>query len=83
MYRILISPIATKRLKTIAKIYRKGIAESIESLKEDPMSGKPLVRELAGRYSYRVGFYRIIYKINKKDKIVYIIDAGHRSIIYQ
>ena len=83
MYRILISLTATKRLKTIAKIYRNGIAESIESLKEDPMSGKPLARELAGKYSYRVGFYRIIYKINKKDKIVYIIDAGHRSIIYQ
>lgn len=83
MYRILVSPEAKKGLKTIAKIYRKGIVESINALKEDPFLGKPLVRELTGRYSYKVGVYRIIYKINKKDNVVHIINAGHRAIIYQ
>jgi mRNA interferase RelE/StbE len=83
MYHILVSPEAKKGLKTIAKIYRKGIAESIDSLKEDPYLGKPLTRELTGRYSYKVGVYRVIYKINEKDKVVYIINAGHRATIYQ
>ena len=83
MYRIFISPEAKKGLKTIARLYRKGIAESIESLKKDPFLGKPLVRELTGKYSYKVGVYRIIYKVNKKDKIINILDAGHRAGIYQ
>ena len=83
MYRIIISPEAQKRLKTIAKIYRRATAEAIEALKDDPFLGKQLTRELTGKYSYRVGVYRIIYKVNKKDKQVNIIDAGHRSTIYQ
>lgn len=83
MYRIIISPTAKKGLKTIAKIYRKGITEAIDALSDDPYCGKPLTRELTGRYTYKVSLYRIIYKINKKDKTIYIINAGHRATIYQ
>lgn len=83
MYRIIVAPEAKKGLKTIAKIYRKGIVEAIDALKDDPLLGKPLTRELTGRYSYKVGVYRVIYKINDKDKVVYIINAGHRATIYQ
>jgi len=83
MYRIIIAPSAKKGLKTIARIYRKGIAEAIDSLSDDPYIGKPLTRELTGRYTYKVGVYRIIYKINEKDKTVYIINAGHRATIYE
>lgn len=83
MYRIIISPQAKKGLKNIAKIYRKGIAESIEALKDNPQLGKSLTRELTGRLSYRVGVYRIVYKIKEKDKIVYIITAGHRATVYK
>jgi len=83
MYRIIIAPSAKKGLKTIAKIYRKGIAEAIDSLSDDPYIGKPLTRELTGRYTYKVGIYRIIYKISEKDKTVYIFNAGHRTTIYE
>ena len=83
MYRIIVAQTAKKGLKTIAKIYRKGSMEAIDSLGDDPYSGKPLTRELTGRYTYKVGIYRIIYKINEKDRIVYIINAGHRAKIYQ
>ena len=83
MYRIIISPKANKGLKTLAKVYRKGVVESIDSLKEDPYLGKPLVRELTGNYSYKIGVYRIIFKINEEDNTVYIISAGHRATIYQ
>jgi mRNA interferase RelE/StbE len=83
MYRIIISPQAKKELKNLAKIYRKSISEVLDTLKDDPKLGKPLARELTGKFSYRIGVYRIIYKISEKEKIVYIISAGHRSIIYQ
>ena len=83
MYRIIIAPSAKKGLKTIARIYRKGIAEAIDFLSDDPFIGKPLTRELTGRYTYKVGIYRIIYKINEKEKTVYIINAGHRATIYE
>lgn len=83
MYRIVISPQAKKELKTIAKIYKKGIAEAIEVLKDNPTLGKPLTRELTGKYSYRIGVYRIIYTVQKKDKKIFILTAGHRSTVYE
>lgn len=83
MYRIIVAPEAKKGLKTVAKIYRKGIAEVIDVLKEDPHIGKPLTRELIGWYTYKVGVYRVVYKINEADKVVNIINTGHRASIYQ
>ena len=84
MYQLKISTKAEKELKKISKKYQQhAIYAALEDIKEEPTIGKPLVRELTGRYSYRIGVYRLIYKISKKDKIVYIISVGHRSTIYQ
>ncbi|MEK7113158.1 MAG: type II toxin-antitoxin system RelE/ParE family toxin [Patescibacteria group bacterium] len=84
MYKVIIAPRAKKQLKSIAKeTHRNAIANAIEDLKENPFMGKKLTRDLEGRYSYRVGVYRIIYKIYEKEKIVEVVTAGHRSSIYQ
>ncbi len=82
MYRIIISPQAKKEQKKLTKIFRKGVSEAIDTLKDDPNLGKPLTRELAGKFSYKLGVYRIIYKINEKEKTVFIISAGHRATVY-
>ena len=82
MYRIKISPQAKNQLKSLKKSHQKAIANVIEDLKGNPHTGKPLGRELMGKYSYRVGVYRIIYKINRRDEIVQVLTAGHRSTVY-
>jgi len=69
-------------LKKLSKAYQKAIISVFEEIKEDPFTGKALTRELTGRFSFRVGFFRIIYKVNRHDKTVQIITAGHRSTIY-
>ncbi len=83
MYKIQLTGKAKKELKTIKLRYQTAIFLALEEIKEDPFLGKPLIRELTGKFSFRVGVYRIIYTINKKDKIVIVLNAGHRSIIYQ
>lgn len=83
MYTIIISPRAQKRLKAIPKFYKRAIQEALNEIKEDPFAGKSLRRELTGRFSYRVGVYRIIYKINKKDKIIDIFSADHQATVYE
>lgn len=82
MFKIIISPKAIKELKLLKFIHKEVIDYAIEDLKEDPMSGKKLKDKLLGKYSYRIGVYRIIYKINENNRTVYIISAGHRSIVY-
>ena len=82
MFRIKLTAKAKRELKALSKSDKLRIGEIIEDLKEEPLVGKPLARELAKRYSYRVGVYRIIYKVHSKDGIIEVLSAGHRGIIY-
>ncbi len=83
MYRLIVAPQAQKELKKIKSHTREAISLALDEIKEDPFLGKPLTRDLTGKFAYKVGLYRIIYKVNKIDKVVYILSAGHRSIVYQ
>lgn len=83
MYKLIVAPQAKKELKVIKILYRQAVEIALLELSEDPFIGKPLTRELTEKYSYKISTYRIIYKINTKDKIVKILSAGHRSQIYQ
>jgi mRNA interferase RelE/StbE len=82
MYRVLVTSQAKKELRQLKKKYQEAIIEVFEELQEVPRSGKPLTRELTGKFSYRVGVYRVIYMINDTDKTIYILTAGHRSEVY-
>lgn len=82
MYTIKLTARAKKELKNISKRHKVAIGVVFEELKEYPRIGKPLKRDLIGRFSVRVGVYRIIYTVNEIDKIIYIITDGHRSTIY-
>ncbi|OGP14579.1 MAG: hypothetical protein A3F89_02430 [Deltaproteobacteria bacterium RIFCSPLOWO2_12_FULL_50_11] len=57
------------------------IARAIESIALDPNVGVPLKGILKGFNKYRVGSYRIIYKIHRSHLIVIVIDIGHRKEI--
>ena len=59
------------------------INNALKSLQKDPTQGKLLKHTLKGKYSLRVGVYRIIYQINKKIITVYVLDIGHRKNIYK
>jgi mRNA interferase RelE/StbE len=61
----------------------KRIAQVLDDLKCEPFQGKPLKGQLKGRYSYRVGTYRIIYTIFRNQLLVVVIDIGHRRDIYR
>lgn len=83
MYKLLIASQARRELKKIRKLHQEAILNALQDIREDPFVGKPLTKELTRQFSYRVGVFRIVYTINKKDKTVHIITAGHRSTIYQ
>lgn len=82
MYKLIVSARAKGELKRLKVIYQEAIVAALEEIKNDPFLGKPLTRELTGRFSYRVGVYRIIYKISGRDNTVQVITAGHRSVVY-
>lgn len=82
MFKIKLTAQAKKELKKLSKSDKLKVGEIVEEFKENPLIGKSLSRELSGRFSYRLGVYRIIYKVNQEDQIVEILSAGHRATVY-
>jgi mRNA interferase RelE/StbE len=74
---------AKKRIDKLDASIRKIIQKAIESLAQNPYTGKPLSHELAGLYSYRTSDYRIVYKIEEGNLIIIVITVGHRREIYK
>lgn len=83
MYKLRISLRAEKEIKKISHPHQNAIVLVLAEIKEEPFLGKPLTRELTESFSFRVGVYRIIYKVNKKDKTIDILTAGHRATVYE
>lgn len=83
MYKLVISPQAKKEIKKLPKKYQAAILTALKEIKEDPFLGKPLSRELTSMLSFRVGLYRIVYKINKNNKTIFVYTAGHRATVYK
>ena len=51
---------------------------------EDPRRfGKPLSRDMAGLWRYRVGNYRMICNIEDDKLVVLVLRAGHRKEVYE
>jgi mRNA-degrading endonuclease RelE of RelBE toxin-antitoxin system len=45
--------------------------------------GKRLLPPLDDRFSARRGTYRVIYRIDDKDRLVTVVDIGHRRDVYR
>lgn len=82
-YRILLTNTAFNSIKKIKEKRISGqIKKRIEGLKENPdLQGKALLGELKGFRSIHVSDerYRIIYKIENEEVMVYIIAIGIRK----
>lgn len=61
---------------------KKKVKASLQAILSDPYSGKPLKAELAGLRSFRVGQFRIIYRVSDQKQIG-IITIGPRENIYE
>ena len=86
VYKVELSNQAERTLSRIAErettLYPR-VANALDDLERDPFQGKLLKGELKGRYSYRVGDYRIIYSIRQHELLVLVIDIGHRRDVYR
>ena len=80
-FRILLHPRAAKFLEKLDAPTAARIKESLKRLENRPQLGKRL------RYfnfrSLRVGEYRVIYEIWKKEGQIVVLFIGHRRNVYE
>ena len=79
-YSILLHPKANIFLDKLDQEMRKRIRKKLEELQKCPERGNHLRYSVF--WSLRVGDYRIIYKIDKKEQKVIILFIGHRKDVY-
>ncbi len=82
-YQLLVTKKAEKKLDSLPLPYKIRIREMLVYISLDPYSGKKLSGKKKGQYSVRVWPYRIIYRIEKKELIIIVIDVDHRQGVYK
>ncbi|OIO53687.1 hypothetical protein AUJ46_04425 [Candidatus Peregrinibacteria bacterium CG1_02_54_53] len=83
MFRVELTKSAEKDVCRLSKKDQGRIFRGLESLKNDPFSGKKLQGPLEGLWSLRVWPYRIIYEIQKKKILVTVIAVKQRKNVYK
>ena len=81
-YRILYTQEAAKRISKLDSVIKERVRKAVERLSVHPELGKRLTGLLSDRYSYRVGDWRILYKIQRSELIVIVLTVGHRREVY-
>lgn len=77
------TPIFLKLLGRFDKQVKERVLKALEEVLKDPRRGSRLVFAQEVCFKWRVGDYRIIYRIDERRKIVTFIVVDHRGRIYK
>jgi mRNA interferase RelE/StbE len=86
MFDIFLSPLANKFLIDADRPLRKRLERCLQQLQSDPYRGNNIKRlsgEFLGLLRYRVGDWRVIYRVDDAIQRIVVIDIGHRRDIYE
>lgn len=67
----------------IRKRIKKWIDENLRGCENPRWNGKPLHGNLADKWRYRVGKYRIVAEIHDDEILILIVDVDKRNDIYK
>ena len=85
-YAVVLSKLAQSRFDEIIHASRKlggQIAKAIDRLALHPDLGEFLKGEWKGYRKYRTGNYRIIYRVEHSNLIIYILTLDDRKDVYR
>ncbi len=86
MYRLVYSKDAVRSLRKMANNVSKKICSKLEKLAQDPYSPNNNVKLLIGskdNYRLRIGNWRALYMLNKKEKQIIIVEIAIRGEVYK
>ncbi len=87
-YQVEFKASAQKELKRLPKIIQIKILDAVRLLATNPFSSLLPIRKMEGsatenRFRLRAGQYRVVYEVQKKQVIIYIVRVGHRKDVYR
>ena len=82
-YRLDIPPHVAEIIRHLPPELKRPIKSSLEALSRNRALGEPLMRELEGLWKYRVRRFRIVYAIDRGNRVLRIFAVGHRRSVYE
>jgi len=80
-YKLRIPDDVVALIRTLHPDLKRKVKASLQTILSDPGTGKSLRTDLAGLRSFRVGRFRIIYRITKRE--IHLVAIGPRTRIYE
>ena len=79
----IISKKANRDAKKFPLNIHEKLGQAFDKLKENPLSGEKLQGKLKNYYKFRVGDYRIVYRLNSKESLIQVVKIEHRQGVYR
>jgi len=70
------------QLKKLDKVMTERIIDKVEKTSKNPFKFVKKLKEF-NLFRLRVGDYRVIMNIEKKKMIIFVLEVGHRRVIYR
>ena len=86
MYRVVVSDEARRFFEEAPVALQRRLDRCFAQIRIDPRRHpniKPLKGRFAGYYRYRLGDYRVIYRIDDRDRVVIVAIIAHRREVYE
>jgi mRNA interferase RelE/StbE len=85
VYQVEFASSTEKSLRRLSKTVQQRIFDRLKWLTEhfDEIQAEGLSGEFAGLLKLRVGDYRVIYQVDRKKKIITVVEIGHRRSVYR
>jgi mRNA interferase RelE/StbE len=80
-YEVTLSVDAAKSIRKRPTKVQRAVVAALTALETDPRAENPLIGELIGIWSLRRGDYRVLYRIDDRERRVEIARVGHRRDI--
>lgn len=85
-YRVCLTRSARKEFDSLPSKVKDRVSDALRLLEINPYSELLQVKKLKGEenlYRTRIGDYRIVYEVRKKEIQVIVIKIGHRKEVYR
>ena len=86
MYRVVLSASSARFFEKAPANLQRRLDRCFNTIGQDPKRHpniKPLKGKLEGYYRFRLGDYRIVYRIDEDDKVVIVAVIAHRREVYE
>ncbi len=83
LFRPAVPPRVAEVIRHLHPDLKRSVRQAVRALCADPTCGEPLQKELEGYWKYRVRRFRIVYTIDRPDRIIRIVAVGPRRTIYE